>query len=147
MDFSKDIRRYLDNICNGLVGLGIFLNIFGINFGRDKVLLFAFFVNLLMGTIYLFEVSGDRYGIDYIAYIQQAGAVYNGERDYTKLSSNLGPCFYPAGHIWHYIPAFWLHLQTESAEYYIKFLHLVIHSLVIVYIVKIAYLYFREDKG
>jgi hypothetical protein len=73
--------------------------------------------------------------------------VYNGERDYTKLSSNLGPCFYPAGHIWHFIPAFWLHLQTEKAEHIIKFIHIVIHSLVILYVVKIAYLYFRKDTG
>lgn len=69
MEYSKELRKHLDNISYGLVGLGVFLNIFGINFGRNKVLYFAFFVNTLMSTIYLFEVSGERYGIDYIAYI------------------------------------------------------------------------------
>ena len=72
--------------------------------------------------------------------------MYNGETDYTKLSSNLGPCFYPAGHIWHYIPAYWLHLQTEQAEVIIKFGHLVIHSLINVMVAKIAYLYFNDKK-
>ena len=62
-----------------------------------------------MGICELFNLKW-RYGVDYVAYIQQAGAVYMGERDYTMLSSHLGPCYYPAGHIWHYIPAYWLHL-------------------------------------
>ena len=50
-----------------------------------------------------------QYAVDYNAYLQQANAVWMGERDYTKLSSNLGACFYPAGHIWHYIVVVWLH--------------------------------------
>jgi hypothetical protein len=58
----------------------------------------------------------------------------------------LGPCFYPAGHIWHYIPAYWLHLQTENAEYIVKFGHLVIHSLINVFVAKIAYVYFGDQK-
>lgn len=62
------------------------------------------------------------------------------------MSSNLGPCFYPAGHLYHYLAAFWLHNQTEDAEYIIKFGHLVIHSFVIYFTVKIAYAYFAEEK-
>lgn len=101
-------------------------------------------MNTLMGIIFLFNVSGGRYGIDYIAYLQQAAAVWNGETNYVKLSSNLGPCFYPAGHIWHYIPAVWLHLATEHAETIIKFGHLLIHSLINLFVGKIAYMYFRD---
>jgi hypothetical protein len=37
-----------------------------------------------------------------------------GERDYSKLSSNLGACYYPAGHIWHYIPVVKLHHYLGS---------------------------------
>ena len=67
--------------------------------------------------------------------------MYNGERDYTKISSHLGPCFYPAGHLFHYIPVFWLHLQTPLAEKIVQFGYILIHSLTIVYATKIAYLY------
>lgn len=63
-----------------------------------------------------------------------------------KLSSNLGACYYPAGHIWHYIPAYWLHLQTERAEDIVKFGHLIIHSLTNYFIYKIAVLYFKNGK-
>ena len=59
----------------------------------------------------------------------------------------MGPCFYPAGHLYHYLAAYWLHLQTEDAEYIIKFGHLVIHSLTIFFIVKMAYIYFAEEKA
>ena len=104
-------------------------------------------MNTVLGLPYLVEVTGERYGIDYVAYIQQAAAVYNGERDYTKLSSNLGPCFYPAGHLLHYLPVYWLHLQTVHAEMIIKFAHIIIHSLIIVYVTKICYLYFQPDQG
>lgn len=70
MDFSRDLRRYLDYTCYSLLALGVFLNVLNINFSRNNVLYFAFFANLLLGSVHLFEVAGDRYGIDYIAYIQ-----------------------------------------------------------------------------
>jgi len=120
--------------------------LFGLKYKESKVLWFCFVMNTLMGIIFLFNVSGGRYGIDYIAYLQQAAAVWNGETNYVKLSSNLGPCFYPAGHIWHYIPAVWLHLATEHAETIIKFGHLLIHSLINLFVGKIAYMYFKEDS-
>ena len=87
-----------------------------------------------------------RSGIDYIAYLQQAGAVYHGERDYLLLSSNLGPCYYPAGHIWHYMLAYMVHMQTEYAEFIIKFVHVLLHTLIIVFATKISYLYFTDES-
>jgi hypothetical protein len=45
-----------------------------------------------------------------------------GERDYRRISSNVGLCFYPAGHLWHFIPAYILHLWTPYAEVIIKFI-------------------------
>ena len=71
--------------------------------------------------------------------------MYYGERDYTWLSSNLGPCYYPAGHIWHYVLVFMLHLYTERAEIIVKFIHVIIHTLNIVFSTKIAYLYFSDE--
>ena len=49
-------------------------------------------------------------GVDYSSYVQQAGAVYNGERNYSRVDGILGPAYYPAGNIWHYYPVYWLHL-------------------------------------
>ena len=108
---------------------------------KENYLTFLFFTNLILSLPQLSDWQ-TRYGVDYVAYIQQAGAVYNGERDYAKLSSHLGPCYYPAGHIWHYIPAYWLHLSTESAEVIIKAGHHIIHSITILFVTKIAYQYF-----
>lgn len=85
--------------------------------------------------------------MDYVAYIQQAGAVYMGERNYALLSSHLGPCYYPAGHIWHYIPAYWLHLQTHHAETIIKFGHHVIHTICIMVVYNISRLYFQTQHN
>lgn len=39
-----------------------------------------------------------------------------------------------------------MHNKTEDAEYIIKFGHLVIHSLCIYFLIKIAYAYFAEEK-
>lgn len=68
-----------------------------------------------------------------------------GETDYTKISSNQGPCFYPAGHIWHYVPAALLHYQTRYAELIMKVVFIFIHSLTNHFIGKISYLYLASE--
>jgi len=141
---SETIRTYHRNTADLLMVAGVTMNLLGFKIQRRNFLILIFVGNMLLSICEIFEISM-RYGIDYNAYIQQAGAVYNGETDYTKLSSHLGPCYYPAGHIWHYIPAYWLHLQTDYAEYIIKFGHQIIHSLIIVFVTKISYVYFNDD--
>ena len=145
-EFSKQIKVYQDYFCDLLKAIAIITYVLNINFNQTTILSFCFVVNLLLCVDKLVS-EPTRYGIDYIAYLQQAAAVWNGETNYAKLSSNLGPCYYPAGHIWHYIPAVWLHLYTEHAEIIIKFIHFVIQSLVNCYIAKIAYIYFRNGPS
>ena len=48
--------------------------------------------------------DNDR-GVDTEAYLQQAYQVQRGVTDYTKISSYQGPCYYPAGHLYHYLLA------------------------------------------
>jgi hypothetical protein len=144
MQWSVDYRQNLDNLCDLIMLVAIVAYIAGFKIKDSKVLGFCFVMNILLGLVKLTS-EPDRYGIDYIAYLQQAAAVWNGETNYTKLSSNLGPCFYPAGHIWHYIPCVWLHLYTEQAEHIIRFGHHIIHTLINYYIAKIAFLYFKQD--
>ena len=70
----------------------------------------------------------------------------NGQFDYTKLSSLQGPCFYPAGSIWHYMPVYYLHMfSPEYAVFIMKFIHFLIHSGVIVLMSKVAYEYFEGE--
>ena len=109
LDWSQMLHDNQEKLCFIVTLIGIGLKVANINLPKKVVIHMVFWTNFIMSIPKVFELT-NRYGIDYIAYLQQAGAVYNGERDYTKLSSNLGPCFYPAGHIWHYIPAYWLHL-------------------------------------
>jgi len=129
-----------------ILAVAVVMNLLNFNIKQNKLLITLFVLNMALSFCELFEITM-RYGIDYNAYIQQAGAVYNGERDYTMLSSHLGPCYYPAGHIWHYIPAYWVHLQTDHAETIIKFGTHIIHSLLIVFVTKISYVYTRDPKG
>ena len=55
-----------------------------------------------------------------------------------------GQCFYPAGHLYHYIPAYYLYLLTDKAEYIWKALHFFLHSAIQYNIGQIAYLYFKD---
>ena len=142
LELSKKIKLYQDYFCDLLKAIAVLAYALNFNLKQKTVLRFCFVVNLLLSIDKLVS-EPTRYGMDYIAYLQQAAAVWNGETNYTKLSSNLGPCYYPAGHIWHYVPAVWLHLYTEHAEIIIKFIHFVVQSLVNCFIAKIAYIYFK----
>ena len=102
------------------------LGLADVKLAQRSVWIIAIVVNLGLALPLILQTDF-RWGIDYQAYIQQAGAVFNGERDYTKLSSMLGPCYYPAGHIWHYYVAFWLHMNTVYAELIIKAVHYLLH--------------------
>ena len=102
-------------------------------------------VNMTLGSVHILNPYF-RWGIDYQAYIQQAALVYNGERNYNLLSSSLGPCYYPAGHIWHYYLLCLIHYRTEHAESIVKFLHVILHTCTMVFTTKIAYLYFTDSE-
>jgi len=69
LELSRTIRKYEWMIADGILAIGVILNVCGVNLGRGTVLFMAFWVNLAMGSIYVFEYTG-RYGIDYIAYLQ-----------------------------------------------------------------------------
>jgi hypothetical protein len=70
-----------------------------------------------------------------------------GETDYTKLSSNLGACYYPAGHIWNYFPVVWLHLKTEHATLIMKMIHMLVHSVTLTTVSRIAYSYHDDSRA
>ena len=101
---------------------------------------------MLLSVPCVFSID-NRYGWDYVAYIQQASAVFNGERNYTQISSNQGPCYYPAGHLWHYSIVYWVHMKYSYGETIFKVVHMVIHSITIVYTYKISKLIISERES
>ena len=58
----------------------------------------------------------DRFGPDTTAYINQAGQFAMGQTNYWSISSGQGPCYYPAGHLWHYLPIYHAFTQTDYGE-------------------------------
>lgn len=101
-----------------------------------------FIGNVVLSTSSLF-MPFRRYGPDFTAYVNQAGQFASGQNTYAKLSSIQGQCFYPAGHLYTYVPVYWLWLKTEHAEHIWKVCHYLFHSLIQLLIAKISYSYFK----
>lgn len=112
----------------------------GVQLKQQTVWIIIIAANVALGMPHAFN-HNFRYGIDYGAYIQQAGAVWEGERDYSKISSSVGPCYYPAGHFVLYIPVYLLHKLTINAEIIMKVMHHVINSIAEIYATRIFYMY------
>lgn len=100
--------------------------------------------NIVLSLPDLFLIQ-DRLGIDTKAYINQAGQVVNGQRDYDALMTDQGPCNYPAGHIWLYAPIYVMFTHLEWAEHYLKLLHFAVASICNFYMGSISYKYFKHS--
>jgi len=75
--------------------------------------LLAFIVCMCLHIPKLWNNSNEGlFGVDYTAYVIQAGEVANGQRNYSMISSIQGPAFYPSGLFIHYIPVYYLHMYT-----------------------------------
>ena len=125
------------------VGVGLYIS--GVEIPQSFFQKLVFFINIVLHMPSLWKNTNVPYGIDYTAYINQAAQFANGQTDYSQISSLQGPCFYPAGNIWHYLPVYYLHTYTHQAEYYMKFFHFVVHSVITVYMSKIAYKYLEGE--
>ena len=122
------------------------MHLLGIVVEPGRMQAFAFVANVVLHLPSLWKTSEPQYGIDYTAYINQANQVANGQLDYTQLSSLQGPCFYPAGSIWHYMPVYYLHMYSpEDAVFVMKFIHFLVHSGIIVLMSKVACKYFEGE--
>lgn len=98
--------------------------------------------------MYMSRAVADRwqpmYGEDTSSYLAQAGAFWNGETDYKKLMGPEGPAFYVAGHIWHFVPLYMLHIATPNASYYIIRLFQVMYAMNCGLATDVACKYFRR---
>lgn len=136
------IHENFQKLC---IGLGLIFNLAGVKIHRSYVVWTLFIVNFIFSLPQPWRLRPYlQYGVDYAAYLQQAYAVYMGERNYGRISSSQGACYYPAGHLWHYQPAIWLHLNSDHALVIMKLVHALMHQITLVTVVKICYVYFAE---
>ena len=87
----------------------------------------------------------NRHGGDFHAYLNQAGQLTSAVTRYNQISGLQGPCYYPAGHIFLYLPQYLIHLYTEHAEYFSKALALNIFGATQLIIIDLAYNYFVDE--
>ena len=116
----------------------------GIRLNKGFLLASCFVANIVL-SLPSYLVIHPRYGVDTSAYINQAAQVVHGQRDYTLLDTNQGPCFYPAGHLWLYYPVYLLYTHTEKAEYIFKFVHFIVHSLTNLLVCLVGFEYFKDE--
>ena len=126
---------------------GALLNLTDIVLPLNVILALLTIYNMAIGYVlsnkvnYMYNRHDYRYGCDYVAYLQQANALYEGETDYTRISSNQGPCFYPAGHLYHYLVVLMVHLRLENATFIMRLVHYAIQNLIQVFMIKLTYRY------
>ena len=66
------------------MAIGILFYIFKVQVDKKVLLMLFFVLNLILQMPNLFLMH-QKFGIDFKAYINQAGQVWNGQRDYDKL--------------------------------------------------------------
>jgi hypothetical protein len=104
----------------------------------------CFIVNMVLHLPSMAIVQ-KRHGVDHTAYLNQAGQVVAGQRDYRLLDTNQGPCYYPAGHLWLYYRVYQHFIQTDNAEHYWKLFTYALHSLTNLLVCQIGFSYFRDQ--
>lgn len=85
-------------------------------------------------------------GFDFTAYVNQAGQFASGQTNYKLISSVQGGCEYLAGHLWHYLFVYKLYLSTRYAELLWKVISILIQTLMILSVTRLARSYFRNDQ-
>ena len=112
--FSRMPFHILTKFSTFISYFGIFLFLMKINLNQKFLVYLSFFGNLIMSSM-IFALNR-RFGADTTAYINQAGQFASGQTNYSMISSMQGPCFYPAGHLWHYLPIYKMFTYTCYAE-------------------------------
>ena len=108
---------------------------------NDHSIIYTLFVIETIKAIILSLIPGD---IDFNAYMEQAGYMDAGERDYSKISSKMGVMCYPAIHA--YIHLFIYYITCKGTILKIaQLFSTIIHFINIYSIVKISDIWFKES--
>ena len=129
-----------------ILALGFILYTINVEIDPWKIKMMVFILNIALSCQQLLRNGeGNPPGIDYTAYVNQAGQFAMGQTDYSRISSLQGPCFYPAGHLWLYLPVYYLHLYTDQAVLIMRLVHILVHSLTLLFVTNISYKYYKES--
>ena len=149
MDFDRTFFGYYDSSLSGkvlygvrdaaryLLYAGLLLHLLQIRIPSSVLIGFMLVVNMVAYLPHLW-MPFKRFGPDYRAYVAQAGQFASGCTNYVKISSVQGQCFYPAGHLYHYVPVYYLYLLTPHAEQFVKIAHHLMHTGTIYIVAKLA---------
>ena len=134
----------LRDIAKHILYIGLFLHMLKIRIPQTTMISIMCIGNVILMIPSLW-MPFRRFGPDYTAYLSQASQFWAGQTNQMQISSVQGPSFYPAGHLLHYVPVYWLYLYTDQAEYIWKFTHFLIHSTIQFLVARIAYSYYRKN--
>ena len=126
--------------------VGLLMYMMGVQVDKKVMVSLMVAINVIMYVPEFYKPFG-RLGPDTTAYINQAGQFMSGQTNYEQLSSAQGPCYYPAGHLWHYSPFYFLFLSTDIAERILLAFHILLHTLSLVILCLLSYNYFKRTPG
>jgi hypothetical protein len=99
--------------------IGLLIHMCEIRLARRDMLLMVTLGTFILSLPKLF-MPLHRFNPDYIGYINEASQFSRGQTSYSRIFSSLGPLSQPAGHLWHYLAIYKLHMSTEYAELIMK---------------------------
>ena len=106
-DEAKTFDRFDESrlLSKQLLYFGFLLYLLEYKVHKNFMLMFVFSFSLFF---YLRDIDmwAPKFGIDTTAYLNQAAQFVHGQNYYPNITSLQGPCYYPAGHLWHYAPIY-----------------------------------------
>ena len=73
--------------------------------------------------------------------MNQANLFLLGETNYKRISSMVGPCYYPAGHLFHYLGIVKILRMTDYGEHILQLLHVLASTIILYYTMQLVHFY------
>lgn len=146
-DQIKDRWQYLLN--QGFY-VALFLYIMKIDVvKRENMPAAVFLANIaVQSRFFLSPMFPDfRFGPDTTAYLTQGAEFWHGQTDYKKISSMQGPCYYPGGHLWLYGLISRIFELTDSCDFILRLIHVLLQSACQSMVVAMALKYFKRAEA
>ena len=89
--------------------------------GKNVIAILILF-EILLNIAIIYKVPYTE--IDYIAYMQEVGQIWNGERDYVKVYGDTGPLVYPAGFVYVFGILYILEVPKVAVQTLFAILHI-----------------------
>jgi len=112
-------REVVSWMSKAVLYIGLLIFMCEIRLSKRTMLLMVTLGSVVLSLPKLF-MPLHRFNEDYPGYINQASQFAHGQTSYAAMSSSQGALSQPAGHLWHYLVVYKLHLLTEHAELIMK---------------------------